>query len=392
MKVLSVNAGSSSLKFSAYEMPEEKCLASGVFERIGLENSFYTIKFNNEKKKEVVDLKDHKVAFEYLVKELQQLHIVDSLEEIEAIGHRSVQGGNISKSVIVTDEVIKTIMDNAPLAPLHNPSSVVGIKAAMDVIPNAKHVVVFDTSFHTTIPKENYLYPVPKMWHEKFLVRKYGFHGTSYRYITMKMQEKLGKKDVNLIICHIGNGASICEVKNGLSHNTTMGFTPVSGLMMSTRCGQIDPSIITYLLKQGLTIDEVSNALNKESGLLAISGYSDSRDVEEGIKNNNEDCLLAQKMFVRKIVDYIAMYYVELKHCDGIIFTAGIGENSRMTRKEIIEQLSPLNITIDNEKNEAIASYLDQNEGIISASDSKVDVYVIPTNEELMIAKDAYNL
>ena len=391
MKVLSVNAGSSSLKFSAYEMPEEKLLISGYFERIGMDKSFYTIKVNGEKIKKEVDLPDHEVAFKYLVEELMEQKIVESLDEIKAIGHRSVQGGSISSSVEVSDEVIKTIEDNAPLAPLHNPASIVGIKSAMKVVPNARHVVIFDTSFHTTIPEENYLYPVPREWYTKYRVRRYGFHGTSYRYITSIMQEKLHKEDVNLIICHIGNGASICAVKDGKSINTSMGFTPVSGLMMSTRCGEIDPSIVTYMIENGMSAKEVSNALNKESGLIAIGGYSDSRDIEEGIKNGNTDCMLAQKMLVRRIVNYITNYYVELQECDGIVFTAGLGENARAMREQVLEQLGIIGIKLDKEENNQIASYLDKNEGVITTSDSKVSAYVIPTNEEVMMARDAYS-
>ena len=391
LKVLSVNAGSSSLKFSAYEMPEEKLLISGYFERIGMDKSFYTIKVNGEKIKKEVDLPDHEVAFKYLVEELMEQKIVESLDEIKAIGHRSVQGGSISSSVEVSDEVIKTIEDNAPLAPLHNPASIVGIKSAMKVVPNARHVVIFDTSFHTTIPEENYLYPVPREWYTKYRVRRYGFHGTSYRYITSIMQEKLHKEDVNLIICHIGNGASICAVKDGKSINTSMGFTPVSGLMMSTRCGEIDPSIVTYMIENGMSAKEVSNALNKESGLIAIGGYSDSRDIEEGIKNGNTDCMLAQKMLVRRIVNYITNYYVELQECDGIVFTAGLGENARAMREQVLEQLGIMGIKLDKEENNQIASYLDKNEGVITTSDSKVSAYVIPTNEEVMMARDAYS-
>ena len=391
MKVLSVNAGSSSLKFSAYEMPEEKLLISGYFERIGMDKSFYTIKVNGEKIKKEVDLPDHEVAFKYLVEELMEQKIVESLDEIKAIGHRSVQGGSISSSVEVSDEVIKTIEDNAPLAPLHNPASIVGIKSAMKVVPNARHVVIFDTSFHTTIPEENYLYPVPRKWYTKYRVRRYGFHGTSYRYITSIMQEKLHKENVNLIICHIGNGASICAVKDGKSINTSMGFTPVSGLMMSTRCGEIDPSIVTYMIENGMSAKEVSNALNKESGLIAIGGYSDSRDIEEGIKNGNENCMLAQKMLVRRIVNYITNYYVELQECDGIVFTAGLGENARAMREQVLEQLGIMGIKLDKEENNQIASYLDKNEGVITTSDSKVSAYVIPTNEEVMMARDAYS-
>ena len=391
MKVLSVNAGSSSLKFSAYEMPEEKLLISGYFERIGMDKSFYTIKVNGEKIKKEVDLPDHEVAFKYLVEELMEQKIVESLDEIKAIGHRSVQGGSISSSVEVSDEVIKTIEDNAPLAPLHNPASIVGIKSAMKVVPNARHVVIFDTSFHTTIPEENYLYPVPREWYTKYRVRRYGFHGTSYRYITSIMQEKLHKEDVNLIICHIGNGASICAVKDGKSINTSMGFTPVSGLMMSTRCGEIDPSIVTYMIENGMSAKEVSNALNKESGLIAIGGFSDSRDIEEGIKNGNTDCMLAHKMLVRRIVNYITNYYVELQECDGIVFTAGLGENARAMREQVLEQLGIMGIKLDKEENNQIASYLDKNEGVITTSDSKVSAYVIPTNEEVMMARDAYS-
>ena len=391
MKVLSVNAGSSSLKFSAYEMPEEKLLISGYFERIGMDKSFYTIKVNGEKLKKEVDLPNHEVAFKYLVEELMDQKIVENLDEIKAIGHRSVQGGSISSSVEVSDEVIKTIEDNAPLAPLHNPASIVGIKSAMKVVPNAHHVVIFDTSFHTTIPLENYLYPVPREWYTKYRVRRYGFHGTSYRYITSIMQEKLHKENVNLIICHIGNGASICAVKDGKSINTSMGFTPVSGLMMSTRCGEIDPSIVTYMIENGMSAKEVSNALNKESGLIAIGGYSDSRDIEEGIKNGNTDCMLAQKMLVRRIVNYITNYYVELQECDGIVFTAGLGENARAMREQVLEQLGIMGIKLDKEENNQIASYLDKNEGVITTSDSKVSAYVIPTNEEVMMARDAYS-
>lgn len=393
MKILSVNAGSSSLKFSAYEMPEEKFLISGYFERIGMTGSFYTIKINGEKIKKEVELPDHKEAFKYLVQELIEQKVVESLEEIKGVGHRSVQGGPIAESVVATEETIETIRKYSPLAPLHNPASIVGIEAAKEIIPNATHVVVFDTAFHTTIPEENYLYPVPKSWYEKYQVRRYGFHGTSHKYITEVMKGKLNKEDVNLIICHIGNGASISAIQNGKCRNTSMGFTPVSGIMMSTRCGDIDPSIITYMMDQNMSAASIANALNKESGLLGISGqFSDSRDIEQGIEANNKDCILAQKMFVRRIVDFIAKYYVELNGCDAIVMTAGIGENSRYTRAQIIEQLEILGIHLDPEKNNKIAGYLEQNEGIITTEDSKVPIYVVPTNEEVMIARDTMNL
>ncbi len=390
MKVLSINAGSSSLKFSAYEMPEQVLLINGLFERIGLDGK-YTIKVNGEKITKEVDLPNHTTAFKILVEELINYGIVKDLEEIKAIGHRCVQGGSINKSVVVDDDVMQSIKDNAPLAPLHNPASAIGIEAAKEVIPNALHVVVFDTAFHTTIPEENYLYPVDKNWYENYRVRRYGFHGTSYRYILERMKQILNKDVVNLIVCHIGNGASICAIKNNESINTTMGFTPVSGLMMSGRCGDIDPSIVTYMIEQGMSVKEVNETLNKKSGLFAISGYSDSRDIENGIKEGNKDCVLAQKMFVRRIVDFIAKYYLELQTVDAIVFTAGIGENSISTRKDILNELKPLRIVLDEEKNNSIAGYNENNEGIITDANSEIPVYVVPTDEELMIAKDAYS-
>lgn len=393
MKILCINAGSSSLKFTAYKMPEEKVLIGGYFERIGLDNSFYTVKVNGEKIKKEVDLPNHKDAFQLLVSELLDNKIVNDLSEIKGVGHRSVQGGDISSSVIATDEVLQKIKDYSPLAPLHNPASLVGIEAAKEVIPDAVHTVVFDTAFHTTIPEENYMYPVPKKWYEENRVRRYGYHGTSYKYITKAMQERLGKEDVNLIICHIGNGASICAVKDGKSFDTTMGLTPVAGIMMGTRCGDIDPSIITYMIQNGMSVEDVNKAINKESGLFGISGISgDSRDIEEGIANGNEDCILAQKMYVKRIVSTIANYYVELQHCDALVFTAGVGENSRPTRLQVLEPLKVLGINVSEEKNNQIASYLEKSEGIISTDDSKVPVYVLPTNEEVMIAKDTYDL
>ncbi|MGN1323468.1 MAG: acetate/propionate family kinase [Bacilli bacterium] len=390
MKILSVNAGSSSLKFTLFEMPEEKELISGVFERIGIDNSFYTIKFNGEKVKKEIELKDHKAAFELLVKELIDNKIVESLEEIGGIGHRMVQGGtNFNKTALVTEENISIVEKYSVLAPLHNPAAIVGIRAAQSVFKDAIQTMVFDTAFHQTMEEEVYLYPVPYEWYTKYGVRKYGAHGTSHKYVTMRANEILGNDNARLITCHIGNGASISAVKAGKCVETSMGLTPNAGLMMGTRCGDIDATIIPYVMEEsGMSEKEIDNILNKQSGLLGISGVSsDSRDIEDGIKNGNERCILAQKMYVKRIVDYIAKYYVELGGCDAIIFTAGVGENSISTRMEVMEKLACLGVKPDVERNNVRGK-----EALITADSSKIPVYVIPTNEELMIATDTYNL
>lgn len=390
MKILSVNAGSSSLKFTLFEMPEEKELISGVFERIGIDNSFYTIKFNGEKVKKEIELKDHKAAFELLVKELIDNKIVESLEEIAGIGHRMVQGGtNFNKTALVTEENISIVEKYSVLAPLHNPAAIVGIRAAQSVFKDAIQTMVFDTAFHQTMEEEVYLYPVPYEWYTKYGVRKYGAHGTSHKYVTMRANEILGNDNARLITCHIGNGASISAVKAGKCVETSMGLTPNAGLMMGTRCGDIDATIIPYVMEEsGMSEKEIDNILNKQSGLLGISGVSsDSRDIEDGIKNGNERCILAQKMYVKRIVDYIAKYYVELGGCDAIIFTAGVGENSISTRMEVMEKLACLGVKPDVERNNVRGK-----EALITADSSKIPVYVIPTNEELMIATDTYNL
>lgn len=390
MKILSVNAGSSSLKFTLFEMPEEKELISGVFERIGIDNSFYTIKFNGEKVKKEIELKDHKAAFELLVKELIDNKIVESLEEIGGIGHRMVQGGtNFNKTALVTEENISIVEKYSVLAPLHNPAAIVGIRAAQSVFKDAIQTMVFDTAFHQTMEEEVYLYPVPYEWYTKYGVRKYGAHGTSHKYVTMRANEILGNDNARLITCHIGNGASISAVKAGKCVETSMGLTPNAGLMMGTRCGDIDATIIPYVMEEsGMSEKEIDNILNKQSGLLGISGVSsDSRDIEDGIKNGNERCILAQKMYVKRIVDYIAKYYVELGGCDAIIFTAGVGENSISTRMEVMEKLACLGVKPDAERNNVRGK-----EALITADSSKIPVYVIPTNEELMIATDTYNL
>lgn len=390
MKILSVNAGSSSLKFQMYEMPEEKVLISGVFERIGINNSFYTIKLNGEKIKKEIELKDHKKAFEILVEELLNNNIVSSLDEIKGIGHRIVQGGSyFDKTVVVDEEVIAKIDELSALAPLHNPAAIVGIRAAQAVIKDAVQTVVFDTAFHQTMKEETYLYALPYEWCDKYKIRRYGAHGTSHKYIAAKMSEILGRSNTKLITCHIGNGASISAIENGVCVNTSMGLTPNAGLIMGSRCGDIDATIVPYIMeKTGMTPKEIDHVLNKESGLLGISGVSsDSRDIEDGIKEGNEKCLLAQKMYVRRIIDYIAKYYVELEGSDAIIFTAGIGENSKSTRREVIDGLKVLGIKIDEVRNDIRGEV-----ALISSDDSTVPVYVVPTDEELMIARDTYNL
>lgn len=390
MKILSVNAGSSSLKFTLFDMPEEKELISGVFERIGIENSFYTIKLNGEKIKKETELKDHKAAFELLVKELIDNKIVDSLDEIAGIGHRIVQGGSyFDKTVLATEDNISIVEKLSSLAPLHNPAAVVGIRAAQSVFPNATQTLVFDTAFHQTMEEEVYLYPVPYEWYTKYAVRRYGAHGTSHKYVSMRANEILDNEDVRLITCHIGNGASISAVKAGKCVETSMGLTPNAGLMMGTRCGDIDATILPYIMEEtGMSAKEMDTALNKQSGLLGISGVSsDSRDIEDGISNGDERCILAQKMYVKRIVDFIAKYYVELGGCDAIIFTAGVGENSISTRMEVMEKLACLGVKPDEERNNVRGK-----EALISADNSKIPVYVIPTNEELMIATDTYNL
>lgn len=390
MKILSVNAGSSSLKFTLFEMPEEKELISGVFERIGIENSFYTIKLNGEKIKKEVVLANHTDAVKILTQELLDNNIVEDLSEIKAIGHRMVHGGEkYASSVLLTDEVIKTVEELSDLAPLHNPANLVGVRAFMEVIPDAVSVGVFDTAFHQTMEEDKYLYPVPFEWYEDYGVRKYGFHGTSHKYVSQKMAEILGKSDAKIITCHIGNGGSLAAVKDGKCIDTSMGFTPNAGIIMGSRSGDIDASLIPYVMKKsGMSISDIDTALNKKSGLLGISGVSsDSRDIEDGIKSGNSRCELAQKMYVDKIVNYIAMYYVELGGADAIVFTAGVGENSISTRKQIVEKLDCLGIKLDEERNNVRGK-----ETLISSDDSKVLVYVIPTNEELMIATDTYNL
>lgn len=390
MIILSVNAGSSSLKFTGFEMPSEDVLISGVFERIGIDNSFYTIKVNGEKIKKEVELPNHKVAFEILIKELMDNKIVESLDEIKGVGHRIVQGGAyFDKTVIADEDAVSKIDELASLAPLHNHAAIVGINAAKEVMPNAVQTVVFDTAFHQTMAPCEYMYAVPYAWYKEYGIRKYGAHGTSHKYVSQRMNEILGRNDTKLITCHIGNGASISAVKDGKCVDTSMGLTPNAGLIMGSRCGDMDATVVTYAMeKTGMTPKEMDTVLNKQSGLLGISGVSsDSRDIEDGIKNGNERCILAQEMYVKRIVEYIAKYYVLLGGCDAIVFTAGVGENSISTRKEILDKLAVLGIKVDEEANNVRGE-----ERKITTDDSAVPAYIIPTNEELMIAKDTYSL
>ena len=388
MKILSVNAGSSSLKFQMYEMPEERVLISGVFERIGIENSMYTIKINGNKTSKNALLPTHKEAVKLLVNELIENKVINSLDEIKGIGHRIVQGADkFESSVVIDDKVIETISELSALAPLHNPAAVIGIKAFKEIIPDAVAVAIFDTSFHQTMEKETYLYALPYNWYTDYQVRKYGAHGTSHKYVAGRLSKILNKEDIKVIVCHLGNGGSITAINNGKCVDTSMGFTPNAGIIMGTRCGDIDVSIVPYMMqKTNLTYQELDNVINKQSGLLGISGVSsDSRDIESGIKEGNERCILAQKMFVRKVVDYIAKYYVLLNGVDAIAFTAGIGENSISTRKHIIDSLKVLGIKLDEEANNIRGE-----EKLITTNDSSIPCYVIPTDEEVMMARDTY--
>jgi len=395
MKILSVNAGSSSLKFTLFEMPAGVELIGGYFEKIGLDDSFYSIKINGEKIKKQALIKDHKEAVNVLINELLENNIIASLDEIDGVGHRLVHGGDkFSGSVVITDEVIDAVKECIPLAPLHNPANLTGVKAFMDSI-NVPNVGVFDTAFHQTMPEVNYLYPVPYELYENYKIRKYGFHGTSYKYITRTMKEKLGKDDVNLIIAHIGSGGSLCCVKDGKSYDTTMGFSPNAGIMMGTRSGDIDYTLIDYYMTQtGASLKEVDTILNKKSGLAGISeGLSDARDVEEAIASGNKRAKLAYDMYVDKIAGFIAKYFVELEgKVDALVLTAGVGENGSEFRSMLINKLACLGIKIDEEVNGKIAAFKDIHEGVISTNDSSVRVEVLPTNEELMIAIDTYEL
>ena len=390
MKVLSVNAGSSSLKFSLFDMANNNILASGVFERIGIEGSTFTIKFNGEKIVQEVELNNHVDAVNILIDKLISLDIIKSLEEINGIGHRVAHGKDyFDKSTIINDSVLEKLRGVKDMAPFHNPANLLGIEAFEKVLPNVVQVAVFDTAYHQSMDEVSYLYPVPYSWYKDYGLRKYGFHGTSHKYIAREAKKLLGRDNYKLISCHIGNGGSICAIKDGKCVDTSMGFTPLAGIMMGTRSGDVDPSIIPYIMeKEGKNASEVIEDLNKKSGLYGMSEFSnDMRDILARCDEGDHRALVAKEKYVRRIVDYIAQYYVLLGGVDMIALTAGVGENNKVIRKEILDKLECLGVKISDEANETVGE-----EVKLSTKDSKILVYVIPTDEELMIAKDTYNL
>ena len=392
MKIIAVNAGSSSLKFQLLEMPEEIVLASGVVERIGLNDSIFTIKYNGERDKMITSIPTHKVAVDMLLSRLVELEIVATLDEIEGVGHRVVHGGEkFSDSVVITEEVKKAIDEVSDLAPLHNPANLTGINAFEEALPNVTAVAVFDTAFHQTMDPVEYMYSVPYEWYTKYGVRKYGFHGTSHKYVSLRAAEILGKKveQTKVIVCHIGNGVSLCAVKNGKSIDTSMGFTPLAGIPMGTRSGDIDPAIVQFISqKENKTLDEVIHELNKKSGYLGLSELSsDSRDLWEAVERGDKKSILAVEKQAKIIADYIGAYFLSLEGCDAICFTAGIGENASETRKLVVDRLKALGVKLDYQKNLARGE-----ETVISRRSSKIKVLLIPTNEEVMIARDTLRL
>ena len=395
MKTLVINCGSSSLKYQLIDMATEDCMVQGLAERIGIEGSILTQKVEGKDKYVInSDIKDHKEAIRLVLEALvDPVHgVIKSMDEISAVGHRVVHGGEkYSDSVLINDEVLQSIKDCIVLAPLHNPPNVIGIEACKELMPNTPMVAVFDTAFHQTMPKHAYICPLPYELYEKYGVRKYGFHGTSHKYVSNKVVEAMGKdiKDLKIITCHLGNGCSLAAVKNGKSIDTSMGFTPLAGVMMGTRSGSIDPSVISFLIEQhGYTIEEIDELLNKKSGVLGISGVSsDFRDVLAAGEAGNERAKLALEIFYYKVRTQIAAYAGAMGGVDVIVFTAGIGENSSITRREILRELEFFGFTINDEKNE-LRGHIQE----ISNEDSKVKVYVVPTNEELMIARDTAKL
>ncbi|WP_050354868.1 acetate/propionate family kinase [Gottschalkia purinilytica] len=391
MNILVINCGSSSLKYQLIDMDNENVLAKGLAERIGIENP--RIKHKASGKDEVIiekPMPDHKVALELVINALvdKEHGCIESMNEINAVGHRVVHGGEkFTESVLITDEVMKGLNDCVDLAPLHNPPNIMGIEACKEIMPNVPMVAVFDTAFHQTMPADSYLYALPYELYEKYGVRRYGFHGTSHKYVSQRTAEILNKdiKDLKIITCHLGNGASIAAIKDGKCLDTSMGFTPLEGLVMGTRVGDMDPAIIPFIMeKEKLNPNEMSNLLNKESGVLGISGVSsDFRDVEDEMAKGNERAKLALYMFNNRVIKYIGAYAAMMNGVDAIVFTAGLGENSAEAREEICKYLTYLGVEIDHELNKVRGK-----ERIISTENSKVKVLIVPTNEELMIARD----
>ena len=393
MKILVLNCGSSSLKYQLINMDTEEVMAKGTYERIG-EQSFVTHKVNGEKIRFDHPVKNHKEAIDFMNQLLldPKYNTIKSLDEIDGIGHRVVQGADLFKSAVVVDEdVIEKIDECATLAPVHNKAAITGIRAAMKSMPGKTNVVVFDTVFHQTIPEERYMYPIPYKYYEKHKIRKYGAHGTSHYYVSRRVAELLGKpvEELKTIVCHLGQGASLCAVKGGKSVDTTMGLTPLGGIPMCARSGDLDPSVVTYIMKkENLTPDEMELILNKESGILGLSGVSaDFRDIEAEAAKGNKRAELAINAYAYKVAQYIAQYIVSLGGLDVIAFTAGIGENQYNARKKICENLKCFGVEIDEAKNHEF-----RDEGRISSPNSKVEVWVVPTNEELMIAKETASL
>lgn len=395
-KYLVINAGSSSLKFGLYDMPEGKEIVNGMVERIGQEGSSYTFKFSGIKISKDISVMNHTEAVQTMLDGLLDNGLIKSISEIKGVGHRVLHGGEkYSESVLINEDVIADIRELTKFGPLHHPGEIAGIEAMQNVLSDVPQVAVFDTAFHQTIPEENFRYAIPKEFYTEDGIRKYGFHGTSHKYITEKMQEILEKNSVNLIVCHIGSGASICCVKDSKSYDTTMGLTPLAGLVMGTRSGSIDPSIISHICKiRNLSVDKVIDILNKESGLFGICGKSDWRDVDKLAENGNKDAQLAIKLTENSIRNYIVQYYAELNgNVDAIVFTAGIGENSSSLRADVINSISNVIGTYINDgENNIISKYKEKELGIISTNDSRISVYVIPTDEERMILKDTYNI
>lgn len=388
-KTISINAGSSSVKWQLYLMPEEKVLAKGLIERIGLKDSISTVKFDGRSERQTLDIADHTQAVKILLDDLKRFEIIQSYDEITGVGHRVVAGGEYFKeSALVTDDVLEKIEELSLLAPLHNPANAEGIRAFKQLLPDITSVAVFDTSFHTTMPEKAYRYPLPTKYYTENKVRKYGAHGTSHEYVAHEAAKLLGKpiEELKLITCHIGNGASITAVDKGRSVDTSMGFTPLGGVMMGTRTGDIDPAIIPYLMQHTddfNTPEDISRILNRESGLLGVSEKSsDMRDIHEAMRAGDEKAQLANEIFVDRIQKYIGQYLAVLNGADAIIFTAGIGENSVTIRRMVIEGISWFGCDVDPEKNFFGAT------GDISTEAAKVRVLVIPTDEELVIARD----
>lgn len=392
-KVIAVNSGSSSLKFQLFQMSEEEVLTSGVAERIGQKMGIFTINVNGEKIKTDVEIPDHKKAVDLLLEALVKYGIVKELSEIKGAGHRIVQGGAyFSGSVKVDEDVVSKVDELCALAPLHNPAHLVCYRAFKEALPEIEHVFVFDTAFHQTMTEESFLYPVPYEWYTDYKVRKYGAHGTSHEFVMKRTAELMGKdpSELNILTCHLGNGASITAIKNGKVVNTSMGLSPLGGIMMGTRCGDIDPTVVYYMEeKLGCTPEEMDTYLNKKSGMLGVSGISsDARDIQAAVDAGNPRAITTYNLYVNRAVNLIGGYYMQLGHVDAMSFTAGLGEHAVEIREGILKGLEEgMGVKIDYELNSKTHS-----EAKISLPDSKVEVFVVPTNEELVIARDTVRL